>query len=97
MIQSFADEGTEDIYHGINSGKARRTLPHNLVRIAMRKLDSLDAATRLDDLRIPPSNHLEALSKDLKGYHSIRINDQYRIVFKWTQTGIEEVKISDYH
>jgi proteic killer suppression protein len=97
MIHSFADVGTEDIYHGVNSAKARQTLPVSLVRVALRMLEILDVAKRIEDLNIPPANRLEALKGDLKGFHSIRINDQYRIIFIWTGAGVEEVKITDYH
>ena len=65
--------------------------------IAVRKLDQLDSVLSLDELRVPPGNRLEALSKDRKGQHSIRINDQYRICFRWTDTGPINVEITDYH
>jgi len=65
--------------------------------MAARKLDLLDSAISLDELRVPPGNRLEALSGDRKGQHSIRINDQYRICFVWTDTGPDEVEITDYH
>jgi proteic killer suppression protein len=72
-------------------------LPRNLWNIAFRKLDALDAAVSLIDLRVPPGNRLEALKAERDGQHSIRINDQYRICFKWTDAGPEEVEIIDYH
>lgn len=97
MIRSFGDDATQDIFDGTNSKKARKSLDSALFPIARRKLDMIDAATNLNDIRIPPSNHLEALKGNLKGWHSIRINDQYRIVFCWTDEGAEEVKITDYH
>jgi proteic killer suppression protein len=97
MILSFADEGTEDIYNGINSRTAVKTLPTNLCDVARRKLDLLDAATTLDALRVPPRNRLEALHADRKGFHSIRINSQYRVVFRWVEGGAEDVEIVDYH
>lgn len=81
----FADRGTEDIFNGSNTKAARQTLPRELWKIAQRKLDMLQAASRIDDLRVPPGNRLKALGGDLKGYHSIRINDQYRIVFRWDE------------
>jgi proteic killer suppression protein len=93
MINSFADKGTQDIYHRINSKVSRKTLPIHLHKIAYRKLDMLDSAYMLEDLALPPSNHLEAL----KGKYSIRINKQWRIIFSWTSLGIEDVKIEDYH
>ena len=97
MIVSFATESTEDVFNGINSKRARRCLEPKLFPIATRKLDMLDAAAELKDLKSPPSNHLEALRGDRKGKYSIRINDQYRIVFRWSREGIEEVEITDYH
>lgn len=97
MIQSFKNIGTEDIYNGSNSADARRLLPRSLWNVAVRKLDQIDAAAALDDLRIPPGNRLEALKADRLGHHSIRINDQYRICFKWSELGAEAVEIVDYH
>jgi toxin HigB-1 len=73
------------------------TCPVTLWTVARRKLDQLDAARALDDLRAPPANRLEALRGDRRGQHSIRINDQYRICFAWTQAGPERVEIVDYH
>lgn len=97
MILSFADKGTEDIYHGKQSPKARKVLPRSLIAAAGRKFDMLEAAEKLKDLRIPPGNHLEVLVGNLKGFHSIRINNQYRIVFLWKRSGAEKIKIVDYH
>lgn len=99
MIISFADEETQDLYNGINSKRARKRLHSVLWEKAQTKLDMLNRAYRLDDLKIPPNNRLEKLERDLQGYHSIRINDQYRIVFKWDpeKHGVLEVKITDYH
>ena len=97
MIQSFADKGTEDVYHGANTKLARHTLPSSLTGIAGRKFDMLDAAVRLHDLRQPPANRLEALRGILKGKYSIRINDQWRIVFCWGLLGPQDVQIVDYH
>lgn len=97
MIASFADKAAEDIFNGINSVEARRLLPRDLWRVAFRKLDQLDSAVQLDDLKVPPGNHLEALKGDRVGQHSIRINDQYRICFAWTSSGASEVEIVDYH
>lgn len=97
MIQSFADEATADIYNGINSKRSRKRLDPSLYPIALRKLDMLDAALYLDDLKIPPANRLEALKGNFKGKYSIRINDQYRIMFTWGIQGPEEVEIIDYH
>ena len=97
MIESFADKGTEDIFNGVNSNDARRSLPREMWKIAFRKLDQLDSATQLDDLRIPPGNRLELLKGDRKGQHSVRINDQFRICFEWTSAGPSSVEIVDYH
>jgi proteic killer suppression protein len=97
VIRSFHDQGTEDIFNRRRTKAARRTCPEQLRRTAERKLDQLNAATSLGSLRIPPGNHLEALSKDREGQHSIRINDQYRICFVWTAEGPGRVEITDYH
>lgn len=96
-ICSFADRGTEDIFNGVSSKKARRACSQNMWDVAVRKLDLINAATTLESLRIPPGNRLEQLSGDRKGQLSIRINDQYRVCFKWTDAGCEEVEITDYH
>lgn len=97
MIQSFKNIGSEDIYNGRNSRDARRLLPRQLWNVVARKLDQLDAAVALDDLRVPPGNCFEALKADRLGQHSIRINNQYRICFKWSESGAVEVEIVDYH
>jgi proteic killer suppression protein len=97
MIQSFKGSATEDIFNGINSKVARQICPRHLWRIAARKLDLLDSAEVLADLRIPPGNRLEALKGERQGQHSIRINEQYRICFVWTDSGPREVEIVDYH
>ena len=97
MIQSFKNIGSEDIYNGRNSSDARRLLPRQLWNVAARKLDQIDAAVALDDMHVPPGNRFEALNADRLGQHSIRINDQYRICFKWSESGAEEVEIVDYH
>lgn len=99
LIISFADQETSDIFNGINSKKSRRRLPTLLWEKAQMKLDMLDKAKRLDDLKVPPNNKLEKLEKDLVGKYSIRINDQYRIIFKWEKEkgGASEIQIIDYH
>jgi len=97
MIASFRDEGTEDVFNGKNTKAARKTCPEPLWQVAARKLDQLDSVATLDELRIPPGNRLEALSGNRKGQHSIRINQQYRICFKWGKTGPQQVEIVDYH
>jgi proteic killer suppression protein len=93
----FADRGTEDVYNGVASKAARRLLPAALHQKALDKLTLLDAAVSLDQLRVPPGNRLEALRGDRTGQHSIRINDQYRICFRWTGIGPVGVEIVDYH
>ncbi len=94
---TFHDQGTEDIFNGRNTKVARKTCPSVIWRVARRKLDQLDSVVRLDELRIPPGNNLEALRGDREGEHSIRINDQYRICFSWTDAGPAAVEIVDYH
>ena len=93
MIKSFADKETEKIYQQVFSKK----LPHDIQRIALRKLIMIDNATSLDDLKVPPGNHLEPLTGDRKGQNSIRINDQYRICFKVDGNDFKDVEIVDYH
>ena len=97
MIRSFVDRGSEDLFNGRSTKAARKTLSNHLWRVAQRKLDQLDSAEDLGDLRIPPGNRLEALRADRLGQHSIRINDQYRICFVWTDQGPDRVEIADYH
>lgn len=97
MISGFRGAGTEDIFHGRATKAARRTCPVSLWGVAARKLEYLDSAARPVDLRMPPGNRLERLSGDRMGQLSIRINEQYRICFKWTDRGPDEVEIVDYH
>lgn len=97
MIRSFYDQGAEDVFNRRRTKAARRTCPEALVRVAQRKLDQLNAAVSLTSLRIPPGNQLEALRKNRQAQHSIRVNDQYRICFIWTDEGPERVEITDYH
>jgi toxin HigB-1 len=99
LILSFADKETEDIFNGVNSKKARKRLHSVLWEKSQTKLDMLNRAYRLDDLKVPPNNKLEKLEGDLSGKYSIRINGQYRITFKWDpdRRGTLEVKITDYH
>ena len=97
MIRSFVSQGTEDIFNGVQSRAAQRTCPETLWSVARRKLAHLNAAAVLTDLRAPPGNRLEALKGDRAGQHSIRINDQYRVCFAWTEQGPEGVEIVDYH
>ncbi|HZZ83694.1 MAG TPA: type II toxin-antitoxin system RelE/ParE family toxin [Anaeromyxobacteraceae bacterium] len=97
MILEFADDGTEDIFHGNRSKAARRCLPPELWLAARRKLDRLNRATEPRDLTDPPGNRLESLKGDRAGYFSIRINDQYRIVFRFERNDARDVQIVDYH
>jgi toxin HigB-1 len=97
MIANFKDEGTEDVFNGVDSKASRKTCPPDLLSVAHRKLDMVNVAIKLDDLRIPPQNRLKALDRDRKGQHSIRINDQYRICFRWADGAAEDVEITDYH
>ncbi len=93
MIKSFRDKETETIFNRLLS----RKLPQNIQHLARRKLVILDAATELNALRVPPGNRLEALKGDRRGQHSIRINDQWRICFKWKAGDAYDVEIADYH
>jgi proteic killer suppression protein len=93
MIRSFADKRSSQLAERISV----RGFPRDLVDRAFRKLRQIDAAERLDDLRAPPGNRLEVLAGNRKGQHSIRINDQWRICFRWTEGGAEEVEVVDYH
>jgi proteic killer suppression protein len=95
-ILSFGDAPTADLFHGRDTKQARR-IPKQIHKVALRKLDMVNAAAVLSDLRSPPNNKLEALKDDLAGYHSIRVNDQYRVIFKWTDQGATEVRVADYH
>jgi toxin HigB-1 len=97
MIQSFRNVATNDIFNGEDTKAARKVCPSELWSVVARKLDQLDSVTSLAELRIPPGNRLEALSGDRVGQYSIRINDQYRICFIWTEAGPEQVEIVDYH
>jgi len=97
MIVSFRNPGTESIFNGENSREARRTCPQALWRVAVRKLEQLDSVVMLEELRVPPGNRLELLGAERAGQHSIRINDQYRICFAWTDAGPDAVEIVDYH
>jgi toxin HigB-1 len=97
VIATFKDEGTEDVFDGRNTKKARKACPQNLWRVAFRKLDQINQAAELDDLRVPPGNRLEELRGNRGGQHSLRINDQYGVCFTWSEHGAEEVEIVDYH
>jgi proteic killer suppression protein len=97
MIQSFATQGTKDIFHQENTKSGRRILPIELHAKAHRKLLFLDATKTIEELKSPPSNHLEALKGDRKGFWSIRINVQFRIVFRYESGNAIDVEICDYH
>jgi proteic killer suppression protein len=97
LIVSFKDRGTQDIYDGRSTARARRACPSRLWKVAGRKLDHLNRAHVVEDLAVPPGNSLERLRGDRWGLWSIRINDQYRICFRWTVDGPADVQIIDYH
>ena len=97
VIADFHDKFTEDIFDGKNNKNTQKRLPSHLHRIAKRKLDMINTAAALKDLRIPPSNRLEKLHGDRSHQHSIRINDQYRVVFTWINGEASQVEIVDYH
>ena len=96
MILEFGDQAAADIFHGENT-KAARRIPPVVWGVAGRKLDLLNAAHELHDLIVPPGNRLEALRGTLAGFHSIRINDQFRIIFIWADGNAKDVQITDYH
>ncbi len=96
MIASFGDPATEDLYNGVASARVRR-FPTEIVAGALRKLDMLDAAAELLDLQSPPGNMLEALKGEWKGCHSIRVNRQWRVVFRWVGRDAHDVRLTDYH
>lgn len=96
MIASFGDKVTEALFHGSGSKRVRQ-LPPDVAKKALNKLDLLNAAHDLLDLRSPPGNRLEALQGDLAGCFSIRVNDQWRIVFRWQNGSASEVRLTDYH
>lgn len=93
MIKSFGDKETEKIWDGFQS----RKLPSEIQNVARRKLRMINNAENINDLRIPPANHLEKLSGNLSGFYSIRINNQWRIIFNWENDNAYEVQIIDYH
>ena len=96
MIVSFGDTATEDLFHHRETRRVRR-FPTDIIRTALRKLDLVNMAHQLDDLRSPPANRLKALKGDLKGFYSIRVNDQWRIVFRWSNGTVLDVSLTDYH
>jgi proteic killer suppression protein len=92
MIQSFADRDTEELFQTESNRRFAA-----IARVALRKLIQMNQAGKLDDLKVPPGNRLEALKGNLAGFHSIRVNDQWRIVFRWAHAGPADVSIMDYH
>jgi toxin HigB-1 len=97
VITDFASPSTKAVFDGLNTKSRRRVLPANLVAVAKRRLDSLNAARSLDDLKAPPGNKLEKLRGDLGGLYSIRINERYRLVFAFSGGNASAVRITDYH
>jgi len=93
VIRGFRNKTTEAVFNGL----CPKGFPVQIFAVARRKLEALEAAEQIDDLRVPPGNRLEALAKDRKGQHSIRINDQWRVCFRWTKEGPVNVEIVDYH
>jgi proteic killer suppression protein len=96
VIVSFGDKVTEAVFHGTPIRLLKR-FPADVLRRAIVKLDYLNGASDLVDLEKPPGNRLEALKSDLRGFHSIRVNDQWRIVFRWQGTDAHDVRLTDYH
>jgi toxin HigB-1 len=96
MIVSFGDKTAEDIFHGYDTKAARRIARALWTRVQL-KLDLLNASTTLEDLRVPPSNRLEKLRGDLAGFYSLRVNDQYRLVFRFVDGNALDVRCTDYH
>ena len=96
MIQSFGDRATEDLFHGRRSARVWR-YPPRVAEAAMTKLDMMNAAAALRDLRSPPGNRLKALRCALQGWYSIRVNDRWRLVFRWSDGDAYRVRLTDYH
>ena len=97
MIRSFRNQGTKDVFHGVDTKAARRACPQAIWARAQRRLSQLDYAVSLRDLRLPKSNRLHRLEGDRKGQYSISVNMQHRICFIWTAAGPDQVEITDYH
>ena len=96
MILGFGDASTEDIFNGADTKDARK-IPRDIWKAASRKLDMLNASRELRDLMAPPANRLEKLKGRLKDYHSIRVNNQFRVIFKWVEGNVSDVRITNYH
>ena len=97
MIVSFKNQATEDLFNGKNTKDARKLCQRSLWKVVARKLDQLDSVVTLEELKVPPGNRLKILSGNRKGEFSIRINEQYRVCFKWSEAGPVDVEITDYH
>ncbi len=97
MIRSFRDQGTEDVFNGADTAAARRVCQRAIWPVARRKFDQLNRVREVRDLSIPPGNRLEPLRGTRQGQHSIRINDQYHVCFRWEAGDVQEVQITDYH
>lgn len=97
VIRSFAGQGTEDVFDGISSREARSTCPTSLWPVARRKLEQINRVRDVAELAVPPGNRLERLKGNRFGQYSIRINDQYRVCFRWKDGYADEVEITDYH
>lgn len=96
MIRTFGDAATEDIWNGRNSKSARR-IPQAIWPLVRRKLDQIDSVAAVEQLRVPPGNQLHALREELAGFHAVRVNDQYRITFRFEGQDAFEVRCVDYH
>jgi toxin HigB-1 len=96
LIVGFADQATRDIFDGADT-KAARSVARTVWPAARRKLDMLNGARELRDLRLPPGNRLERLKGNMRGFHSIRVNDQHRIIFEFADGNASQVQITDYH
>ena len=96
MIASFGDKATEALYNG-GPRKAYKHFPPDILKTALRKLDMVNAAARLEDLKVPPSNSLHELERDLAGFHAIKVNDQWRVIFRWQGSDAFDVQVTDYH
>jgi proteic killer suppression protein len=97
VIRTFADKGTEDVFDGVSSREARSVCPVDLWAVARRKLTQINRVRELVELAVPPGNRLERLKGDRAGEYSIRINNQYRVCFRWKEGHADEVEITDYH
>ena len=97
MIRSFANGATEDLFNGVSSRRARSACPQELWPVVRRKLTQLNRVRDLRELAVPPGNRLETLAGSRKGQHSIRINQQYRVCFRWEAGYADEVEVTDYH